>query len=103
MYRYIGTAGGGGLLVRDVQTIADELSALREELFRLEVRKQEIEQERAALEGAQPSRAMPPALGALCEALEELREEMLTLADRCDVLCEELCEALYLARRTRAS
>ena len=105
MYRYVGTAGGGGHLLRDAGDIAAELTALRGRLADALAHRREIEEKQAVLEGAcrRGESAGVVALEELAEELWEVREDILAISEDCDVLREELCEALYLARGTRVS
>ena len=105
MYRYVGTAGGGGRLLRDAGEIADALSALRETLAGLLERKQEIEEKKAALKAAYTEEDPEeiPELEELTYLLDTVRDEILDVSEKCDVLRDELCETLYLTRRTRVS
>ncbi len=102
MYRYVGTAGGGGRLLRDAGEIADELTAMRRRLADILAKNREIEGRQAAL--AACHEGDPAGITALREITEELcevQDEMLAISDECDVLRDELCEALYYARVAR--
>ena len=105
MYRYVGTAGGGGHLLRDAGEIAAELTALRAELADVLARRREIERRQAAFEAA--LRGDDPAglatLEEITDELSEVRDEMMALSEACEVLRDELCETLYLAHGTRVS
>ena len=94
------------MLLRDAREIAAELDAMREALRACEEQRREAEQQREALAARlshMGGAVSVFALDELTERADGLREELLSLSDRCDELHEELCEALCYLRGTRVS